>query len=138
MQYSSSRSFVIIMVVIAICALVLRFGIEQLIKINITQNESNASGTLKLISAALENYAKDHNGAFPANISLLTKDSPPYLDKDYIAESPARGYSFSCLRLETSGYSCLATPVKCRLTGKMIYTVTTGGLLIYEECSQKE
>lgn len=132
------RSFVIIMVVIAICALVLRFGIEELIKINITQNESNASGTLKLISTALENYAKDHSGSFPTSLSLLTKDNPPYLDKDYIAESPIRGYNFGCGRLEISGYSCLATPIKCKLSGKMIYTVTTGGLLISEECTKKE
>lgn len=128
----------VIMVAIAICVLVLRFGIEQLIKINIGQNESNASATLKLISAALENYALDHNGTFPVSLSLLTQDNPPYLDKDYISYEYSRGYNFSCARLNLAGYSCSATPLKCKLTGKMIYTVTTGALLISEECSGKE
>lgn len=132
------RSFVIIMVAIAISVLVLRFAIEELLKINMSQNESNAASTLKLISAALENFAKDHNGTFPVSLSLLTKDNPPYLDKDYITEYSNRGYNFSCSRLNLAGYSCSATPIKCKLTGKMTYSVTTGALLISEECSGKE
>lgn len=138
MQYSKGHNFVIIMVVIAVSALILRFAIEELLKINITQNESNASGTLKLISTALENYAQAHSGTYPASLSLLTQDNPPYLEKDYVALSPIRGYNFNCFRLEASSYSCAATPIKCRLTGKINYTITTGGLLISEECSGKE
>lgn len=127
-----------IMIVIAIASLVLRISLEQLIKLNITQNESNAQTTLKLISAALENYARDHLGAYPARLSFLIQNSPPYLDKDYIAGSPIKGYYYGCPRLEASGYSCSASPVKCSLTGKMAYTVTSGGLIISEECSKKE
>ena len=82
---TGAKSFVTIMIVIAVSALLLRITVEKLIKINIAQNESNASLTLKLISAALENYAKDNQGIFPAEISVLTKTSPPYLDKDYVA-----------------------------------------------------
>ena len=132
-----ARSFVTIMIVIAVSALLLRIAIERLIKINITQNGSDASVTLKLISAALENYAKDNHGIFPAELSLLTKTSPPYLERDY-TQFPLKGYNFSCTRLEPSGYSCSAIPVKCRLTGIMIHTVSTGGLLVSEECSKKE
>jgi len=135
---TGAKSFVTIMIVIAVSALLLRITVEKLIKINIAQNESNASLTLKLISAALENYAKDNQGIFPAEISVLTKTSPPYLDKDYVAQSPFRGYSFSCSRLEASGYSCSATPVKCRLSGNLMHSVSTGGLLISEECSRKD
>ncbi len=126
------------MIVIAISSLVLRISLEQLIKFNIAQNESNAQTTLKLISAALENYAKDHLGAYPDKLSLLNQDSPRYLDKDYLTESPAKGYDYSCPRLESSGYSCAANPVKCNLTGKTTYTVTTGGLIVSEECIKKE
>ena len=131
------RSFVTIMIVIAVCALLLRIAIERLIKINITQNGSDASVTLKLISAALENYAKDNHGIFPPELSLLTKTSPPYLERDY-TQFPLKGYNFSCSRLEPSSYSCSAVPIKCRLTGNTIHTVTTGGLLVSEECSKKE
>lgn len=133
-----ARSFVTIMLVIAVFALVLRVSIERIIKINIVQNESYASATLKLISTALENYAKEHLGVFPASLSVLSKDNPPYLDKDYISESAIKGYTYSCVRLEASGYSCSANPLKCNLTGKMIYNVATGGLLTSEECSKKE
>ncbi len=135
---SKARSFVTIMVVIAISSLLLRFGIEKVIEITISQNESNAQGTLKLISAALENFAKDHLGAYPNNLSILTQSTPSYLDEDYTNKSTIKGYDFSCPRLETSGYSCTAVPVKCGLTGEMIYNVTTGSLFISEECSKKE
>jgi hypothetical protein len=86
----------------------------------------------------LENYAKDHLGTFPGNLSVLTQGTPPYIDKNYIAESPIRGYYYTCSRLEPSGYSCSATPVKCNLTGRVIYTIVTEGLLLSEWCSKKE
>ena len=132
------RSFIIIMLSIAALAFFLRIGIEQIIKINIAQNESNAAGTLKLVSAALENYAKDKDGSFPEKLSLLTQTTPPYLDKDYIEQVPIKGYSYVCSMLTPSDYLCSAVPVKCNVTGKIIYTITTGGLLISEKCSNKE
>lgn len=132
-----ARSFVTIMIAIAVSAFLLRFAIDKLIQNNMFQNESNASATLKLISAALENYAKDKRGVFPAELSALTKTSPRYLERDY-SQFPSKGYNFSCARLEPSGYSCLAVPVKCGLTGKIIHNVSTGGVLISEECSKKE
>jgi len=138
MKNTKARSFVAIMIALAVSSLLLRIAIEKIIKINISQNESNAQTTLKLISTAIENYAQDHLGVFPVNLSVLTQNHPPYLDKDYIAQTPLKGYNYSCPRFEPSGYSCSAIPVKCQLTGKMIYTITTGGLLISEECSKKE
>ena len=138
MRDTKARSFVAIIVIIAVSSLILRVAVEQIIKINISQNESYASSTLKLISTALENYAQDHLGAFPQDISALTQTRPAYLDKDYIVSSPVKGYNYSCARLEASGYSCIAGPTKCGLTGNMIYTITTGGLLISEKCGEKE
>lgn len=131
-------SFIAIMVIAALFALILRFAIERLIEINIKQNDSNAQATIKLISAALENYARDHQGAFPSSLSVLTRNNPPYLDKDYIAKSPLKGYEYSCLRLEASGYSCSAVPLKCKFSGKTIYTITTGGLVVSESCNGRE
>jgi len=138
MADKKAKSFVTIMIIIAICVLLLRIVIERLIKINIAQNESHASVTLKQISAALENYAKDHASAYPPNLSILTKTKPPYLGKDYINSSPLRGYNYSCPRLEPSGYSCYASPAQCKFSGNMIYTITTGSLLVSEECERKE
>lgn len=133
-----ARSFVMLMMIIAVFSFLLRTVIERIIKINIIQNESGAQATLKLISTALENYSQDNQGVFPASLSLLTQTHPSYLDKDYVAQSPIKGYNYSCLRLEPSGYSCQAIPVKCKITGKIIYTITTAGALVSEECGKKE
>ena len=125
------------MIVIAVCAFFLRIVIEQVIKFNIVQNESSASSTLKLIAASLENYAADHQGAYPLSLQALTQSKPAYLNKDYTSQFSSIGYNYSCPRLEASGYSCRATPAKCGLTGRMAYNITTGGALISEDCSNK-
>lgn len=141
MKDNKSRSFVAIIIITAVFALILRATVEQLIKINIAQNEANALSTLKLISAALENYAKDNQGIFPANLSILTiltQTNPVYLNKDYIKESPTKGYSYSCSRLDSSGYNCSASPVKCKTTGKIVYNISTGGLFVSESCKKEE
>jgi len=132
------KNFVVIMLVIVLCALVLRGVIGQVIKISIIQNEQDASAVLKLISTALENYAKDHQGLYPQSFSVLIAGFPPYLDKDYITQSPLKGYNYDCSTLTPLGYSCSAVPLKCGLSGKLTYTVITGGSLINEECAKKE
>jgi competence protein ComGC len=136
MRDNKGKSFVTIMVIIAVCAFCLRIVIDRVIKLNIAQNESNAQGTLKLISAALESYARDNRGIYPVSLSTLTKPSPPYLDKDYITQSQLKGYNYSCSRLEPSGYSCYAGPTKCKLSGNTIYNITTGSLLVSEACEK--
>lgn len=138
MKDSKAKSFVTIMIIIAFSSLLLRFIIENLINITIEQNESNAQGTLKLISVAFENYAKEKQGVFPQNFANLNQTTPPYLDKDYIAISPYKGYNYSCPRLELLGYACLAQPVKCQVTGRMNYSVATGGSLVLEPCTKKD
>lgn len=138
MKNNRGRSFVMIMVVVAVCTLLMRIGIERLIKINIVQNESAASKTLKLISTALENYAKDKQGRYPEDFSLLIKAVPAYLDKDYLSLDSLKGYVYACPRFEPGGYTCYATPLKCRLSGNRIYTISTGALLVAEECKRKE
>jgi len=132
------RNFIALIIIIAVVSLLLRIAIARIIKFNISQNESVALLNLKLISTALENYAKNNQGAFPGSFSALIGTNPPYLDKDYIAESPIKGYNYSCSRLDFSGYSCSAVPLQCNITGKVIYTVTTGVLLVSENCSKKD
>lgn len=135
---NQGRSLVTLTVTIAVVAIVLRFGAEKVLKVTITQNESDALNTLKLISTSLENYAKDNVGVFPANFSILTQTKPAYIDKDYIGLSPVKGYNYKFLRLEAYGYSLLAEPTMCNFTGRKIYTITTGGVLMTEECGKKE
>jgi len=105
----------------------------------IGQNEASAQESLKLVSTALELYAKDHMGRYPQNLNALVQSNPAYINPDYIAQSSKRkGYIFSCTRLEQSSYSCSERPATCGLTGKKIFTATTGGSIIIEECSKDE
>ena len=133
-----AKSFVTIMLVIALSALAVRTAIDRVIKLTVARNESEALGTLKLISVALENYAKDNKGAYPNALSALTKTTPPYIDKDYTGRSPFHGYEYSCPRLGEGGYQCGAVPSICGITGNTAYSVTTGGLLVSEKCGKKE
>lgn len=133
-----ARSFVTVMIVIALSSLLLRVAIEKIIEISIKQNESYAQATLKLVSAAMENYSRDHQGDYPLSITALTEGSPLYMDKDYLADSPVKGYEFSCRRLDQSGYNCSAAPLKCGLTGSKIYSVGTSGLFVSEDCLRKD
>jgi len=129
---------VVIMIVIALTALILRFAVVQYINLTIAQNEANAQETLKLLSTAIENYGKDHLGVFPTSLESLVQAKPAYIEKEYVSLAYEKGYNFNCIRLETSGYTCSASPVRCNLTGKNSYTITTGQALTCEECAKKE
>jgi len=137
MYNEKARSFVTIMIIIAIAILLLRLAIHKIIVYNMKQNQLLAQVNLKLFSTALENYAKDNKGMFPVNTGLLTKSNPVYLEKDYLDASSVQGYEYDCQRLDADGYICSATPVNCKFNGKMIYTVSTGGLIISESCENK-
>lgn len=138
MKNRRGASFVTIMIVVALASLLLRFSIDKVIRMNIEQNESGAQSALKMIAASLENYAKDNRGVFPNSLSILTSAKPHYLDKDYNALSPLKGYNYTCARIEPAGYDCSAIPVECGITGKRVYTVATGGSFVSEDCNKKE
>jgi hypothetical protein len=131
-----ARSFVVIMIVISLTALILRIAIVQFVNFTIVQNEASALETLKLLSTAIENYAKDHLGVFPTSLEALVQSSPPYIEKEYISLSYEKGYNFNCLRLESSGYTCSASPSRCKVSGKKTFTMTTGQVLSAEECAK--
>ena len=131
------KSFVAIMIVIGLVSLALRFGVSRFITLSIAQNESDAQVTLKMIAAAIDNYAKDHLGVYPSNLSLLVKNKPSYLDKDYVSGSVIKGYDYSCARLDETGYSCSAVPQICNFSGRKIFTITGGGLSS-DDCVKKE
>jgi len=135
---NKARSFVTIMVVVAISVLLLRLGLQRIIVYQIQQNQLLAQVNLKLFSTAMENYAKDNKNVYPVSIDLLTKHDPVYLERDYLAATSLRGYEYDCQRLDVDGYSCTASPVNCKLTGKMIYAVSTGGLIISQNCDESK
>ena len=105
-----AKSFVTIMVVVALAALLLRLAIHRIIIYQIQQNQLLAQVNLKLFSTAMENYAKDNKNTYPVNVDLLTKANPVYLEKDYLAAPAVGGYEYDCQRLDTDGYNCTASP----------------------------
>jgi Tfp pilus assembly protein PilE len=138
MRNNKGRNFVVIMIVIALCTIFLRIAIEKILSVTTSQNEAAAQATLKSIAAALGSYARNNQGVYPKSLSILSQSKPAYLDKDYIRESPVKGYTYNCARLDESGYSCYAFPSRCKLTGNLSFTVTTGNILISEDCGLKE
>ena len=134
---SKARSFVTIMIVVALSALLLRLAIHRIIVYKIEQNQLSAQVNLKLFSTAMENYAKDNKNAYPTSVDPLIKNNPVYLERDYLAETSVRGYEYDCQRLDVTGYNCTASPVNCQLTGKMVYSVSTGGLIMAQSCDKK-
>lgn len=132
-----ARSFVTIMIAVALSALLFRMASHKIIIYNIQQNQLLAQINLKLLSTALENYAKDNKNTYPASIDSLTRNKPAYLEKDYLAVSSVRGYEYDCQRMDAGGYNCSAAPLDCKFSGKMIYSVSTGGLIIAESCDKK-
>ena len=125
------------MVVVALSALLLRLAIHKIIVYKIEQNQLLAQVNLKLFSTAMENYAKDNNNVYPVSVDLLVKHNPVYLERDYLAATSVRGYEYDCQRLDATGYNCSASPVNCQLTGKMVYSVSTGGLIMTQSCDNK-
>ena len=137
MLSNKAKSFVTIMVLVALAALLLRLGLHRIIIYRIQQNQLLAQVNLKLFSTAMENYAKDNKNVYPVNVDLLTKANPVYLEKDYLAVPAVRGYEYDCQRLDAAGYNCTASPVNCQLSGKMVYVVSTGGLIMAQSCDKK-
>ena len=125
------------MIVIALAALALRISIHEIVRLSIQQNQSAAQNTLKLISIAMENYSKNNKGVYAENFLQLTQATPAYLGRNYVKDSPVRGYDYDCPRMDAAGYSCIASPDHCRLSGEAVYSVSTGGLFISESCDKK-
>jgi type II secretory pathway pseudopilin PulG len=124
------------MIAVSIIALLAAIAIPRLLRMRMESNESAARATLKTISTALEAYATESKQGYPHDISVLVTLDPPYLNKNYIRDSPLQGYNYVCDSLDVSGYSCSAIPQRCGLTGSKNYIITTSGVLTETECGQ--
>jgi len=123
-----------LMVVVAIIALLAILVMPSLLRARLISNETYARAILKIISNACESYAAGNYGQYPTAMADLIGPMPPYLNEDYTIAT-LRGYDFNCDTLAVSGYSCTATPASCGQTGIKIFTITTGAVLTYIDCS---
>ena len=134
----SARGFLPAVITIAIIVIILKIGIAQFIRVTMVQNEARAQESLRLLSVAFENYARDHLGTYAQQISNLTASEPAYLGSDFLARPSQDGYVFSCERMEALGYRCTAEPVTCGVTGWFSYEVNTGGAFQSRRCRRAE
>lgn len=117
-----------IMIVVAIIALLAVIAIPNLLRARLSANDSLAKSTVRAISTAAESYASDNGGDYPTAITDLTGATPPYLNVNYVANSPVSGYNYT-FTSTSLGYTSVATPATLGSTGTKVFTVTTGGVL---------
>lgn len=123
--------FIFIGIIALVASLLLKWTFESKVK----ENERQAFTTLKtIVSTALENYAKDHNGTYPASEKDLVSLNQTYLNRMYNGQV-TNGYAYK-LELSPGGYNLQAVPVTCGAagTGRTAYTVTTGGIVKESLC----
>lgn len=139
-QKQSGFTLVEIMVVVAVIALLAMLAIPNLLRAKLTANVSLAQTTLKTISTAAENYAAANNGNYPIEVNQLIDSSPAYLNENYCDGEIRRGYVFTCsFNSDSSGYTIIAQPTDCSLTGDKSFTMSTGGILSEDEtCNPAE
>jgi prepilin-type N-terminal cleavage/methylation domain-containing protein len=117
-----------IMIVVAIIALLAAIAIPNLLRARVNAAQANAQATLRAISTACESYAAANDGNYPATwIALTTGSNPAYINRNYQADSPLQGYSFTCT-LAVDSYLCTAGP-QTSLGGASTYSIRTGGIL---------
>jgi prepilin-type N-terminal cleavage/methylation domain-containing protein len=119
---------VIVIVIIGVLAGIAFPKITQAYR---TGNESSAQASLKIISAAIENYVAARD-AYPTTEANLTGANPPYLSRSYCGLS-IQGYHYNC-NLQSTGYSLNAAPVSCGSSGSQKFTIITGGGLTANGC----
>lgn len=132
------KSFLVLVTAAGVLSLLLSVLGEKIIGLVVNRNNAAAAATLKTIATGLENYGKEHNGEYPDDFSVLTNREPPYIDRNYLMESPHHGFNYFCSRLDKTGYNCSAIPVRCGITGSKNFAVATGNLFVSEDCDKNE
>jgi prepilin-type N-terminal cleavage/methylation domain-containing protein len=119
---------IIVIVIIGILALIALPKMTQTYRIG---NESAAQANLKVMSAAIENYAAT-TGNYPTAEANLTGANPPYLSQAHCGLS-MQGYSYTCT-FAANAYTLNANPVGCGTSGSQKFTIVTGGTLNANGC----
>lgn len=120
-----------IMIVVAIIALLAAIAIPNLLQARRTANEAAAKATTRSLSTAAETYATAHSGAYPAAVGDLDDfitAAPNYCTDCAGGGTLVQGYTYTCT-CTTGGYVFQAAPANSGVTGSVIYTATTGGVL---------
>jgi TM2 domain-containing membrane protein YozV/type II secretory pathway pseudopilin PulG len=128
-------SVVIFWITIAFVALIAAIAIPNLLRVRVTANEARAKENIKIVATAIEAYRTANNGAYPLDEAVLVNAEPPYLWQTYNNKTVV-GYTFS-VPLARDGYTVVATPKACGVTGDTIFTIANDADLSEEECERE-
>ncbi len=120
-----------VIIAIAMLGLFAAVAVPNLMQARSSANEALAESTLRAISTAAETYAAA-NGEYPYSEYDMVNAQPPYINK-YYNNQIISGYDYSLI-LNGNGYSMVARPKECGVTGKTVFIMETGGNLISEDC----
>lgn len=130
-------TFVEIMIVVAIIALLAAIVIPNILRARLNSNESAAQSTLRLVSKACESYrvAQRIPSYDPAALGAnMTGATLPYLDAGIFATGGREGYIFTYTPMAAVGsvtqqYVCGGEPVTLNITGSRTFAINETGVL---------
>ncbi len=137
MKNKHAFSFIEMMVVVAIVAIITSIAVPSLLKSRQGANQHAAQSTLQTISAAIETYFTTFM-TFPDDYNNLLNTSPPFINVDYCDGQAHSGYEINCAGVGGSGmtttsYTITANPESSTM-GVNCYRITPGGVLSSVTC----
>lgn len=115
-----------VMTVVVIVATLMMIAIPSLLNARRAANGEAAKANLRSLMVAAETYAAGNRGNYPVNVTALS---------DYLTLAPSfcshtvHGYNYDCT-FTSGGYNFQATPETVNVTGDVVYTATTGAVLL--------
>ena len=137
MKKRKGFTLVEIMIVVAIIALLAAIAIPNLLTARRSANNAAAKSTLQTYATALENYAIDNDGAYPADLGDAAFD-------DYMKATPActttgssgniSGFTYHCDTIGAADYNIVAVPMTKGTSGSEAYNLTAGATITEMDC----
>jgi len=135
---SSRRTFTLIelMIVIAIIAILAAILIPNFLHARAESQTAACEGNEKNIATAMEEYAVDHGGTYPANVQNVT----PYLNfslidpagGSYSITLPSGSAAYGSYEITDGGLHDRTTTVGLHLTGSNTLCTTCSSVIYYQ------